>query len=118
MFDDDSTVPARRPARTRELDHTEELHRCKVCPSTLVYPLDWAEAGPRHWEITLRCPNCERIDTGVFDGAAVERFDSELDRATESMIDDLRRLMHANMEEDIERFTAALYAGYVVADDF
>ena len=46
-------------------------------------------------------------DAGVFDQDIVERFDEELDRGTEPGRD-LKRLMHANMEEEIERFIAAL----------
>lgn len=106
-------APAARP-RTDE----DALHHCGSCASALVYPLDWAEAGARHWEVTLRCPNCEWIGTGVYASEAVERFDAELDRGTESVIADLRRLMHANMEEDVERFSAALQAGHIMPEDF
>ena len=73
---------------------------------TLVYPLDWEEAGATHWEVTLRCPNCEWCGTGIFEQAAVEAFDEELDRGTEALVGDLRRLVQANMEEEIERFVA------------
>lgn len=105
------------PAK-RAHTHEDELHHCGSCGSDLVYPLDWSEAGAHHWEVTLRCPNCEWVGTGVFASEAVERFDAELDRGTESVIADLRRLMHANMEEDIDRFSAALHAGHVVPEDF
>src|SRR3954471_14256896 len=36
-----------------------DLHVCGGCTSTLVYPTEWEEAGTTHWEVTLRCPNCE-----------------------------------------------------------
>ena len=35
----------------------------------------------RHWRIVLRCPECESRREGVFEQAAVERLDDELDRA-------------------------------------
>lgn len=119
-FDDQLVAGITTPARPKPDDqtHDEQLHHCGTCATDLVYPLDWREAGARHWEVILRCPNCEWVGTGVFPGEAVERFDAELDRGTESVIADLRRLMHANMAEDIERFVAALHAGHVIPEDF
>ena len=46
---------------------TRDLHVCPECDRELVYPVEWEEAGPTHWEVTLRCPNCEWTDIGVFD---------------------------------------------------
>ena len=60
----------------------EQLHVCFHCAGELVYPLDWAEEGARHWRIVLRCPECESRREGVFEQTAVERLDDELDRAT------------------------------------
>ena len=96
----------------------EDLHVCGSCASELVYPVDWEEASDTHWEVTLRCPNCEWIGTGVFEQDVVERFDEELDRGTEALVRDLKRLMQANMEEDIERFVSALADGHIVPEDF
>ena len=96
----------------------DELHVCGSCDSELVHPVEWDEAGPAHWEVLLRCPNCEWTGTGVFTQDAVERFDEELDRGTEALVRDLKRLMQANMEEDIERFVSALSAGHIVPEDF
>jgi hypothetical protein len=96
----------------------DNLHLCGSCGGDLVYPVDWEEAGARHWEVSLRCPNCEWSGTGVFEQAAVERFDDELDRGTEALVRDLKRLMHANMEADIERFVEALEHGHIAPEDF
>jgi hypothetical protein len=43
----------------------------------------------------------------VYDQDTVERFDEELDRGTDNLVDDLKRLTAANMEEEVERFAAA-----------
>lgn len=122
VYFDDQLVSGVPSAPVRDVEHEQlpdgELHRCGSCDSSLVYPLEWAEAGARHWEVTLRCPNCEWVGTGVFAGEAVERFDAELDRGTECLIADLRRLMQANMEEAVERFSAALNAGHILPIDF
>jgi hypothetical protein len=83
-----------------------------------VYPLDWSEEGPWHWRIVLRCPDCERVGTGVFPQAVVERFDNELERASGELLTDLRRLTHANMAEEIQFFVKALDADVVVPSDF
>jgi hypothetical protein len=95
-----------------------DLHVCTVCDSELVYPVDWHESGETHWQVTLRCPNCEWTGTGVYDQEVVERFDDELDRGTEALVRDLKRVMQANMEDEIERFVSALHAGHIVPEDF
>jgi hypothetical protein len=95
-----------------------DLHVCGGCTSTLVYPTEWEEAGTTHWEVTLRCPNCEWAGTGIFEQELVERFDEELDRGTEALVRDLKRLAHANMEDEIERFTTALAEDHIVPEDF
>jgi len=96
----------------------EDLHVCTACSSDLVYPVEWDEAGMTHWEVTLRCPNCEWNGTGTFSQDMVERFDEELDRGTEQLVRDLKRMMHANMEDEIERFVHALEADHILPDDF
>ena len=93
---------AATPARTTRPSPTSTS--AATCDSDLVYPIEWDEAGAAHWEVTLRCPNCEWIGSGVFEQEIVERFDEELDRGTEALVRDLRRLTHANMEDEIERF--------------
>jgi hypothetical protein len=97
---------------------TTGLHVCGGCASELVYPTAWEEAGPHHWEVSLRCPNCHWEGTGVFGQELVERFDEELDRGTEAVVRDLRRLAQANMEAEVDRFVRALDAGHIVPEDF
>ncbi|MES1193853.1 MAG: hypothetical protein ABUM26_05965 [Solirubrobacterales bacterium] len=110
---------APEPARSRTHDEAvDDLHVCGSCASTLVYPTEWEEAGATHWEVTLRCPNCEWAGTGIFEQDVVERFDEELDRGTEALVRDLKRLAHANMEDEIERFTTALTEDHIVPEDF
>jgi hypothetical protein len=110
--------PALAPGATTVERDDLDLHRCRSCRSELVYPTEWEEAGETHWEVTLRCPNCEWSETGVFAQRAVEHFDEELDRGTDALVADLRRLVQANMEDEVERFVAALHAGAVLPEDF
>ena len=99
-------------------DQAQDLHVCHDCDSELVYPTEWEEAGATHWEVSLRCPNCEWTGTGTFEQDVVERFDEELDRGTEALVRDLKRLMQANMEEDVERFAQALARDHILPEDF
>ncbi|HEX4806451.1 MAG TPA: hypothetical protein VFU94_11180 [Conexibacter sp.] len=94
------------------------LHVCPQCASRLVAPVAWEQAGVREWAVTIQCPNCEWWDADVFDEETVERFDEELDRGTEALVRDLLRLVRANMEDDVERFVAALHAGAILPEDF
>jgi hypothetical protein len=96
----------------------EELHVCFNCRGELVYPLDWCEEGLRHWRIVLRCPDCESRREGVFEQAAVELLDDELDRAAGALLGDLRRMTHANMSEEVEFFCKALDADLITPADF
>ena len=121
-FEDQAThgasyVPPAIPQR-RQGDDERELHLCTECDSDLVYPLEWEESGTTHWEVSLRCPNCEWTGTGRFLQSCVERFDEELDRGTEALVRDLKRLVHANMEEEIERFVGALEGDHILPSDF
>src|SRR5688572_28327864 len=95
-----------------------DLHVCLSCDSELVYPIEWDEAGTTHCEVSLRVPNCEWTATGVYAQDTVERFDEELDRGTVALVRDLKRLMTANMEDEIERFVTALDQGHVLPEDF
>src|SRR5688500_5972126 len=69
-----------------------DLESCPECEQRLVYPVEWEEASSTQWEVHLRCPNCEWEHTDVYDQATVDRFDEELDRGTEALVRDLRRL--------------------------
>jgi hypothetical protein len=94
------------------------LHVCPSCTSHLVYPIDWAPADRKRWSVELRCPNCEWHGNGVYAQEIVDRFDEQLDRGTEELLGDLTMLTRANMEEQVERFVAALNAGWIVPEDF
>ena len=95
-----------------------ELHRCRQCRSELVYPTRWSEAEQGNWRVALRCPECETVREGVFDQSAVDACDEVLEVGTDAMMADLRRLTHANMTGEGERFFAALAADAILPEDF
>ena len=106
-------------AETRaEEESADGLHVCPSCAAETVFPIDWEEAGPDHWEMTLRCPNCEWQGSGIFAQELVERLEEELDAGTEELIRDLKQLTRANMEEEFERFAAALAGDHLLPMDF
>ena len=96
----------------------DDLHVCPECDRDLVYPVEWQETSATHWEVLLRCPNCEWRELGTHDQATVDRFDETLDNGTEGLVRDLRRLVQANMEEEAQRFANALNADAILPEDF
>jgi hypothetical protein len=95
-----------------------DLHVCPACNSDLVYPTDWAPASNRDWQVALRCPECEWNGGGTYGQDVVDRFDEELERGTESVLEDLSVLSRANMEDHIDRFITALNADQILPEDF
>jgi hypothetical protein len=96
----------------------QELQICIECFSDLVYPVHWDESGPENWNVLLHCPNCDVYREGVFAQETVESFDEELDRGGDALARDYKRLMRANMAEEIERFVGALHADAILPEDF
>jgi hypothetical protein len=96
----------------------QELHVCMECSSELVYPVQWEESGAENWSVLLHCPNCDVYREGVFTQDTVELFDEELDRGADALAHDYKRLMRANMAEEIDRFAGALATGAILPEDF
>ncbi len=118
VANDAAAAAAAETATGRQLEAPRELHRCLECKSGLVYPVEWHEAGPDHWNVTLRCPDCEWGETGTFHQDLADRFDEQLEVGTDALVRDLKRLTRANMAEEIDRFAAALEAGAIEPMDF
>jgi hypothetical protein len=114
---------ATEPSGTKPAEHPpaeadQELHVCIECTSELVYPVQWEESGPENWSVLLHCPNCDVYREGIFAQETVECFDEELDRGADLLARDYKRLMRANMAEEIERFVGALHSDAILAEDF
>ena len=106
------------PAVHPEAEPHQDLHTCLDCDSQLVYPVQWEESGPENWSVLLHCPNCDVYREGVFTQRTVEVFDEELDRGADVLARDYKRLMRANMVEEIDRFVGALTSGAILPEDF
>lgn len=94
------------------------MHVCPSCESELVQPTQWFEQGEGRWHVDLRCPECEWWGRGSFSQADVDNFDEQLDRGGNLMVEDLRSLTRANMEEEADRFAEALATGCILPEDF
>ena len=111
-------APQEAPQSAPQKGAERNLHLCPDCNSDLVYPVAWEEADETHWSITLRCPNCEWGEDGVYAQDSCDRFDDELERGTDALTRDYKRLMTANLAEEIERFAQALDADAILPMDF
>jgi hypothetical protein len=120
VYFDQVDRPAADQAQQQQQTQREErdLHQCPDCESDLVYPTTWEEADERHWSVSLRCPNCEFAEQGVFTQDECDRFDDHLESGTDALTRDFKRLMAANMAEEIDRFVAALDADAIQPMDF
>lgn len=97
---------------------TRRLHVCPACDSNLVHPTEWDQAGNERWQVQLRCPDCEWTGGGIYTQDEVDAYDRELDEAAEAIFEDLRHLIRSNMEEEVDRFAAALAANQILPEDF
>jgi hypothetical protein len=94
------------------------LHVCAACGSDLVQPISWSEREDGGWELTLECPNCWWTNEGIFTKRQVHELEERLDDGLAKMLGDLKRLTHANMADQIDRFAAALQSDLIVPEDF
>jgi len=91
---------------------------CPECSSALVQPTNWHEQGDGYWNVELRCPECEWWGRGSYSQDEVDRYDEELDRGGQELVEDLRTLTRGNMEDEADRFAAALAADSILPEDF
>ncbi len=117
------TLPSGRNIEVIRFERTKKpatagLHICPDCESDLVQPLAWSEPLDGGWELELSCPNCRWSAEGTFSQEEVYELEDRLDEGLEEMLRDLKRLTHANMAEEIDRFIAALNADHILPEDF
>ncbi len=110
------------PKRNTTIDESsrsrEGMHVCPQCSSGLVQPVQWFEQGAESWHVDLRCPECEWRGRGAYSQPEVDRFDEELDRGAQGLIEDLRALTRSNMEDEAQAFATALATDVILPEDF
>jgi hypothetical protein len=111
-------IPRRTTTKAPKGKSTKGMDHCPSCASDLVQPVNWHEQGDGYWNVELRCPECEWWGRDSYSQTEVDRYDEELDRGGQEMIEDLRALTRANMEEETERFALALANDSILPEDF
>ena len=111
-------IPRKTEEASAATRSTQGMHICPSCSSKLVQPVQWFEQGGSEWQVELRCPECDWWGDGAFTQGEVDRFDEELDGGAQALIEDLRAVTRANMEDEIKSFAEALNADLVLPEDF
>ena len=106
------------PVASETARSSEGMHVCPSCDSKMVQPVHWFERGDGQWHVDLRCPECEWVGRGTFSQREVDRFDEELDRSCQELIEDLRSLTRSNMEDEADRLALALASDSILPEDF
>lgn len=83
-----------------------------------MYPVYWESFGETHWWMALRCGACAGWAEVLVDNATAQRFDKELDRAQDEIVDAADRLAIEIMSAEADAFAADLNRGLICADDF
>jgi hypothetical protein len=107
-----------RPPEHPPAEPHQDLQVCLGCWSNFVYPVQWEESGPENWSVLLHCPNCDVYREGIFRQSTVDAFDEALDRGADALAREYKRLLRANMTEEVERFVGALDADAILPEDF
>ena len=97
---------------------TDELIRCGSCGSDFVSPVNAAERGETEWWIRLRCGQCSETREVVVSQEIADRYDRALDRTSEPILFNLRRIERELMAAAVEAFATALRLDLFDAADF
>jgi hypothetical protein len=100
------------------LSNTATRPCCSGCSSELIYPVGWERREGERWLVDVRCPQCEDVRELSLERSDVDRLDEEFDTGLRKLVDDLKLLERGNMEDDVERFVAALMADQIHPSDF
>jgi hypothetical protein len=95
------------------------LELCSGCHRPFVVPvalLDLVDEGL--YLLALHCSNCDRLSTGVFEDAELERLEHANESATAEMEVALEIIEVASFIDDLGGFTRALESDLVLPEDF
>ena len=122
VYLDETPAPAEPHApASGDTTHAEaavDLTICGQCDCTYVQPVDWEEAGPRHWKLELRCPNCESRGTVVVEDEVVDHYDLVLERGSAELARALHDAVESTIEDEVARFATALGQDLILPEDF
>ncbi|HVP02927.1 MAG TPA: hypothetical protein VMT10_10195 [Solirubrobacteraceae bacterium] len=110
--------PSDAERRAVAAEAAADLMVCGLCGCEFVQPIDWDEAGSRHWRVTLRCPNCEAHGTVVVQDEVVDQYDLALERGSAALALSLHGLVEENIDDEVTRFAEALDRDHILPEDF
>src|SRR4051812_5853093 len=103
----------------RESGPAIEPHVCRICRRPFLVPLSvFPLASCSGYVVEVRCRNCDDSTVTLLDDHQMEAFDRELDRQTGTIRRTVAELHLAGELERLDRFAAALHAGYILPEDF
>ena len=114
-------VPEKADVPASTTTHAEaavDLTICGTCDCRFVQPVDWEEAGPRHWRLELRCPNCESRGTVVVEDEVVDQYDLVLERGSAELARSLHETVEQSIEDEVARLRDALERDLILPEDF
>ena len=94
------------------------MHQCLICHADLVVPVRWDEADDDHWEVLLRCPECETYREVVVTNDLAKRYELDLERGMAEIASTLKRWERWEMIALLDTFVAALERDLIDAADF
>lgn len=106
------------PVSTAHAEAAVDLTICGTCDCHFVQPVDWEEAGPRHWRLELRCPNCESRGTVVVEDEVVDQYDMVLERGSAELARSLHEAVEQSIEDEVVRLRDALERDLILPEDF
>ena len=121
VYLDEPAAPAVPQAPSHDAVHAEaalDLTVCGACGCEFVQPVDWEEAGPHHWKLELRCPNCEARGTVVVEDAVVDHYDLVLERGSAELARELHEVVASSIEDEVRRLHDALEQDLILPEDF
>jgi hypothetical protein len=104
--------------RSSSRRQTDLLRTCPACRGRLVCPIAWEPADDSHWDIDLRCGDCEHRWQMVVDDRRAARYDVQLDDDLFVIKRTLRRLELERMSDEVEAFVIALERDLIEPADF
>jgi hypothetical protein len=81
------------------------------CNSDKVYPVEWEECDPTHWEMLCRCPDCTSQKTFIHPDEIADRFNEELNRSNDTIAEDIIRLQSVKLAEIVDLVAAGTREG-------
>lgn len=94
------------------------LHVCVACGCEQMHPIQWEEHGTSHWWVINRCPECEARFEFVASEQDCQIFDDIIEEQVEDIERIYRRMVTANLAEEVDRFVTALQADAILPFDF